>query len=69
MEYHDLSARNYLSNSLAATTGTVSARATLPVCSNPFSVLSVMAKRLFDNYWFATGTPTFLAEMLKKNRL
>ena len=33
---------------------------------NPFSLLSVMTFHDFDNYWFATGTPTFLAEMLKK---
>lgn len=33
---------------------------------NPFSVLSALQKLNFGNYWFATGTPTFLAEMLKK---
>lgn len=33
---------------------------------NPFSVLSALAKRSFKNYWFASGTPTFLAEMLRK---
>ena len=33
---------------------------------NPFSVLNALAKRKFRNYWFASGTPTFLAEMLKK---
>lgn len=33
---------------------------------NPFSILNVLDIRLFDNYWFASGTPTFLAEMLKK---
>lgn len=32
---------------------------------NPFSVLSTLSAREFGNYWFATGTPTFLAEMLK----
>lgn len=32
---------------------------------NPFSVLCALSKQVFDNYWFATGTPTFLAEMLK----
>lgn len=32
---------------------------------NPFSVLSALDAGKFDNYWFATGTPTFLAEMLK----
>lgn len=33
---------------------------------NPFSILNVFDSRLFENYWFASGTPTFLAEMLKK---
>lgn len=33
---------------------------------NPFSVLSALAKQSFGNYWFASGTPTFLVEMLKK---
>lgn len=33
---------------------------------NPFSVLSALAKRSFKNYWFASGTPSFLAEMLKQ---
>lgn len=33
---------------------------------NPFSVLSALNKGRFDNYWFASGTPTFLVEMLQK---
>lgn len=33
---------------------------------NPFSVLSALSKRNFGDYWFASGTPTFLAEMLKQ---
>lgn len=33
---------------------------------NPFSLLSVMTFHDFRNYWFSTGTPTFLTEMLKK---
>ncbi|MDR0687627.1 MAG: ATP-binding protein, partial [Prevotellaceae bacterium] len=32
---------------------------------NPFSLLNTFSKRKFKNYWFETGTPTFLAEMLK----
>ncbi|WP_314646753.1 AAA family ATPase [Prevotella multiformis] len=32
---------------------------------NPFSVLCTFSKQEFNNYWFETGTPTFLAEMLK----
>ena len=38
----------------------------LPGMFNPFSVLSVMTYLRYKNYWFATGTPTFLVEMLKK---
>lgn len=33
---------------------------------NPFSVLNVLSKQVFYDYWFASGTPTFLAEMLRK---
>lgn len=32
---------------------------------NPFSVLNVLKSKRFDSYWFQTGTPTFLVEMLK----
>ncbi len=31
---------------------------------NPFSVLSYFADRKFRNFWFATGTPTFLIKIL-----
>jgi len=33
---------------------------------NPFSILSFFDTFLFKNYWFATGTPTFLVNILKK---
>ena len=33
---------------------------------NPFSVLNFFQKEVFQNYWFATGTPNFLIEVLKK---
>ncbi|MDD2952592.1 MAG: AAA family ATPase [Parabacteroides sp.] len=33
---------------------------------NPFSVLNVFDGYKFSNYWFQTGTPTFLADMLQK---
>ena len=33
---------------------------------NPFSVLSALYAGKFRNYWFASGTPTFLVEILKK---
>ncbi|MCL1938718.1 MAG: ATP-binding protein [Candidatus Azobacteroides sp.] len=32
---------------------------------NPFSLLNTFAKNDFANYWFQTGTPTFLVKMLK----
>ena len=33
---------------------------------NPFSVLNAFYKKEFGNYWFQTGTPTFLVESLQK---
>ena len=33
---------------------------------NPFSVLKALSGKMFKDYWFASGTPTFLFEMLKK---
>jgi hypothetical protein len=32
---------------------------------NPFSLLNTFAKTDFGNYWYQTGTPTFLVTMLK----
>jgi hypothetical protein len=32
---------------------------------NPFSLLNTFSKRIVKNYWFETGTPTFLVKMLK----
>lgn len=34
---------------------------------NPFSVLNALMYSRFDYYWFQTGTPTFLVELLKKS--
>lgn len=34
---------------------------------NPFSVLNVFDGYKFDNYWFQTGTPTFLIHLLQKS--
>ena len=34
---------------------------------NPFSLLNTFAKKAFGSYWFETGTPTFLVEVLKRN--
>ncbi|MCQ2218617.1 MAG: ATP-binding protein [Paludibacteraceae bacterium] len=33
---------------------------------NPFSLLNSLADRKLSNYWFATGTPTYLVKILKK---
>lgn len=35
---------------------------------NPFSLLSFMKEEAFRNFWFATGSPSFLVNLLKKNR-
>jgi len=32
---------------------------------NPFSILSLFTEWTFRNYWFSTGTPTFLMELIK----
>ena len=34
---------------------------------NPFSVLNTLAKHRYKNYWFETGTPTFLIGLLKEH--
>ena len=34
---------------------------------NPFSVLNSFSKQEFGSYWFQTGTPTFLVELLKES--
>ena len=34
---------------------------------NPFSLLHAFKNREFGNYWFATGTPSYLVELLKRN--
>ena len=36
---------------------------------NPFSVLKFLKEGIFDNYWFATGTPTFLVEILRNQKV
>ena len=33
---------------------------------NPFSLLNVFSDRMFFDYWFQSGTPTFLVQYLKK---
>ena len=35
---------------------------------NPFSILNLFAGQRFSNYWFATGTPTFLIKLIRQTR-
>lgn len=37
-----------------------------PDIYNPFSLISALAWKKIDNYWFGSGTPTYLIEMLRK---
>lgn len=37
-----------------------------PAVYNPFSTLNLFRSREFQDFWFQTGTPTFLVELLKK---
>ena len=37
-----------------------------PDIFNPFSLLNAMQDRRLESYWFASGTPTYLLEMLRK---
>ena len=34
---------------------------------NPFSLLNAFKSREFGNYWFETGTPSYLVELLKRS--
>ena len=36
---------------------------------NPFSLLSYLKNRIFEVYWFATGTPTFLVKEMRKRKI
>ena len=36
---------------------------------NPFDILLLFDRRQFDAWWFETGTPSFLVEMLAKRRI
>lgn len=38
-----------------------------PGLYNPFSLLNTFKYKKFGNYWFETGTPTYLVELLKNN--
>ena len=35
---------------------------------NPFSILALFTEFEFRNYWFSTGTPTFLIDLIKKQK-
>ncbi len=37
-----------------------------PDVFNPYSLLNAMARGKMDHYWFSSGTPTYLIEMLRK---
>lgn len=37
-----------------------------PDVYNPFSLINVFAQKRYSNFWFSTGTPTFLIELLVK---
>ena len=38
-----------------------------PGMYNPFSLLNALHKRSFGSYWFETGTPSYLVELLKRH--
>ena len=39
-----------------------------PGIYNPFSLFNTFKKRQYGSYWFETGTPTYLVELLKKHK-
>ena len=39
-----------------------------PGVYNPFSLLNTFKNRQFGDYWFETGTPTYLVELLKRTK-
>jgi hypothetical protein len=36
---------------------------------NPFDILLYLDSKKFDNYWYKTGTPTFLIKLIKRKRI
>ncbi|MBC7475731.1 MAG: AAA family ATPase, partial [Candidatus Sericytochromatia bacterium] len=36
---------------------------------NPYSLLLLFSKNVFDNYWFESGTPTFFVDFIKKYKI
>lgn len=41
--------------------------ANCPDIFNPYSIINALDDKDFNSYWFTTGTPTFLIEMLQKD--
>ena len=37
-----------------------------PDIFNPFSIINAFSDKQLDNYWFGSGTPTFIIEMMRK---
>jgi hypothetical protein len=35
---------------------------------NPYSILHVLQREIFQNYWFETGTPAFLVDLIKERQ-
>ncbi|HDN25532.1 MAG TPA: hypothetical protein ENG03_00245, partial [Thioploca sp.] len=35
---------------------------------NPFSIINLFAEQRFSNYWFKSGTPSFLMKLIKNNQ-
>ena len=40
-----------------------------PDIYNPFSLLNVLYKKKFYDYWYTTGTPTFLVELIQRENM
>ena len=40
-----------------------------PNIYNPYSLINAFNEKSFNSYWFSTGTPTFLLELLQKNNI
>jgi hypothetical protein len=36
---------------------------------NPYSIIKVLKNKKYEHYWFESGTPTFLIELLKNSRM
>lgn len=36
---------------------------------NPFSIINALNSKRYENFWFSTGTPTFLMELMKRQQI